>query len=358
MEMNTISEKKHFYWLDLIRFGAAFFVMIGHLRGDFFIEYGTLPSEQQNIITFCFYSITRLGHEAVLIFFVMSGFLVGGKTLFKIKNRIFDIRSYCIDRSVRIMLPLISSLLLIWCINVITGVENNPIAFIGNLLSLQGILVGPVSGPLWSLSYEVWFYVIMGAIALFFTNVSTKKQLIAFVTILLGCIVFTKLSFVYLIIWFMGAITFFVKHKKNLCFLFISAFLCIILISLQLITSGSESIESAKLHISREVLELLFTFSFCLFLQQIVLYEPKSKNTIILNKLGSKLANFSYTLYLTHYPIIKLLIYCGFPRSTQINVTSILFYLIGILICLISGYFIYWIFERQTSAIKQFIKQH
>ena len=63
-------------------------------------------------LIFAFYSLTRLGNEAVLIFFVMSGFLVGGKRDRGCNKVSFDIKGYAIDRTVRIMLPLISALLL------------------------------------------------------------------------------------------------------------------------------------------------------------------------------------------------------------------------------------------------------
>lgn len=73
-----MKQKTYYYWLDLVRFIAAFLVLICHFRGAFFQEYTLLLGQQQNIVTFIFYSITRLGAEAVLIFFVLSGFLVGG----------------------------------------------------------------------------------------------------------------------------------------------------------------------------------------------------------------------------------------------------------------------------------------
>jgi len=112
--MNKILQHEpdgHLYWLDLIRFLAAFAVMACHFRGAFFVEYTLLPVSQQNPVVFVFYAITRLGFEAVLIFFVLSGLLVGGRTIQRLSSGNFKIRAYVIDRAVRIMLPLISSLL-------------------------------------------------------------------------------------------------------------------------------------------------------------------------------------------------------------------------------------------------------
>ena len=51
--------KVHYYWLDLVRFTAAFLVLICHFRGAFFVEYTLLPAEQKNPLIFAFYSLTR-----------------------------------------------------------------------------------------------------------------------------------------------------------------------------------------------------------------------------------------------------------------------------------------------------------
>ena len=93
--------REHYYWLDFIRFLAAFAVVTCHFRGAFFVDYSSLPAEQQTPHVFSFFFINRLGFEAVLIFFVLSGMLVGGKSFIKIAEGSFKVRDYVIDRSVR-----------------------------------------------------------------------------------------------------------------------------------------------------------------------------------------------------------------------------------------------------------------
>lgn len=97
----------HYYWLDLLRFLAAFAVLGCHFRGALFVEYANLTHEYQNPVVFLFYFLTRFGFEAVLVFFVLSGFLVGGKVIQRLVEGSFKARDYAIDRFVRIMLPLI-----------------------------------------------------------------------------------------------------------------------------------------------------------------------------------------------------------------------------------------------------------
>jgi peptidoglycan/LPS O-acetylase OafA/YrhL len=171
--MKSQNTHKHYPWLDLTRFIAAFMVLCCHARGGAFVEYGLLSAEQQNPLTFGFFSITRLGHEAVLAFFVLSGFLVGGKVIQRLKEGTFDLKSYTIDRTVRIFLPLIATLLLIVVVYLMMGQPNSILQLTGNLLSLQGIFVGSATAPLWSLAYEVWFYILIGSLAVFINRKNT-----------------------------------------------------------------------------------------------------------------------------------------------------------------------------------------
>lgn len=97
--------KKHYYWLDSLRFLTAFTVLLVHARASSFVEYGALV--EKNIYIAVGFAISRLGNEAVLVFFVLSGFFVGGKVIEKTLKGDFSLSQYAVDRSVRIFLPLI-----------------------------------------------------------------------------------------------------------------------------------------------------------------------------------------------------------------------------------------------------------
>ena len=71
----------HFFWLDLIRFLAALVVVIGHVKAATFVEFFDLIESDKSLIIAAAFGFARLGHEAVLLFFVMSGFLVGGRAI-------------------------------------------------------------------------------------------------------------------------------------------------------------------------------------------------------------------------------------------------------------------------------------
>lgn len=99
------STRQHFYWLDTLRFIAAFMVLLSHARNVFFPAFGDLPAGQQNVFSMAFTMFCRMGHEAVIIFFVLSGFLVGGRGWERIQNRTMNVGSYAIDRLSRIYPP-------------------------------------------------------------------------------------------------------------------------------------------------------------------------------------------------------------------------------------------------------------
>ncbi len=356
MNTTSLENKQHFYWLDLIRFLAAFEVMLCHYRGTFFVEYGLLPVEQQNIFSQIFYFTTRLGHEAVLIFFVLSGLLVGGKALEKVHLGTFNLKSYAIDRFVRIMLPLISVLLLIIPITYALGVQINWINWIGNLFSLQGVLVGFVGHcePLWSLAYEVWFYIIIGAAIAFFKN---KNKTIPIIILIICALIFLKLDLKYLIIWCMGALTYFTfKNKKSKVFLYLAIFGFIASIICMQLTRGSRTLEFNVDGFTYDALQYLLSISFCIIVSFIANTKPINKLSIYINNLGTKLAVFSYTLYLVHNPLGWLMESIGFPKSESINLYSIGYYLLAIIICMLITYGVYWCFEKRTYAVKSFIK--
>ena len=71
--MNQNIKKTHFYWLDAIRFIAAFMVLLSHARNTFFPAFGDLPAEQHNIFSMVFTMFCRMGHEAVIVFLCYPG---------------------------------------------------------------------------------------------------------------------------------------------------------------------------------------------------------------------------------------------------------------------------------------------
>lgn len=363
---SIINGKSYYYWLDLIRFLAAFAVMACHFRGAFFNEYSLLPDNQHNPLIFSFYFITRLGFEAVLIFFVLSGFLVGGKAIMRMSQGTFRAKDYAIDRFARIMLPLVSSLLFYIPICLYFGIPIKVTDYIGSILSLQGIFTSAPFATLWSLSYEVWFYILMFSVALIWSKRKNNnaKLYIGIILLTLSLLVFVKLRVSYLWVWLLGAIILTVnldmssRLRKVVCFSsFIISFLLIL--SLQ-VSSASRSISLSLIGnnvLLRDVIIVLFGLFFSIFIKSIIDIVPKSRFFKIINKIGTKLAAFSYTLYLTHAPVLRLLEHLGAPKCESVNIVSVSLYILWMAIAMLVAYILYYLFERNTPLLKSYLKR-
>ena len=174
--------------LDLLRGVAALAVMAGHVRGLFFEDFQSLGGGARPVLAVV-YGATALGHEAVMVFFVLSGFFVGGSVINSLGR--WSWRPYVVNRLSRLLIVLVPALLLTAAIDALARTlpagplyYAHPIAnlgtepfdarrgaatFAGNLLFLQNIFVRPFGSntALWSLSNEFWYYVLfpLGAVA-------------------------------------------------------------------------------------------------------------------------------------------------------------------------------------------------
>jgi len=62
--------------LDMARWISAFLVVLHHFRNNLFVGWEQLADK--TIFAKVFYFVSLLGHESVMVFFVLSGFFVGG----------------------------------------------------------------------------------------------------------------------------------------------------------------------------------------------------------------------------------------------------------------------------------------
>src|SRR5690242_13717246 len=91
--------------LDFLRGLAAVLVLASHLRAYIFQNFETLG--QVSPFTHAFYFATGLGHQAVIIFFALSGFLVGGKVIEDITKQRFSWPRYILRRLTRLWIVIL-----------------------------------------------------------------------------------------------------------------------------------------------------------------------------------------------------------------------------------------------------------
>lgn len=172
--------------LDLARIVAALAVFAGHLRNVLFVDHQQVEGGGAitRAATSGFYAVTGLGHQAVIVFFVLSGLFIGQAIRYRhAPGATWSWGHYLIDRLSRLHIVLIPALVLTLVADLCgqalmpelyagqypggllpAGLEerHSPAAFFVNAFYLQTI-AGPTfgsNGPLWSLAYELWFYLL------------------------------------------------------------------------------------------------------------------------------------------------------------------------------------------------------
>jgi len=97
-------------YLDLARGVAALLVALSHLRGFVFVDFHAV--DHPGLVWSGFYFVTGFGHQAVMVFFVMSGFLVGGTVVSRAETGQWSWIDYAITRMTRLWIVLLPALLL------------------------------------------------------------------------------------------------------------------------------------------------------------------------------------------------------------------------------------------------------
>ena len=307
--------------LDLMRGLAAVAVLISHLRNLFFVDYFQLTPDRKGVFAALIYFITGLGHQAVIIFFVLSGFLIAGSVMKSGFGKRWSWQGYLISRSSRLYVVLIPALLLGFFLDR-TGMalrtagiyagqlqnhviefsvaqRSNWLTFVGNALFLQEILVKPFgsNGALWSLSYEFWYYLIFPL--LLFAVISNRtaiRWLSRCVAVLILLFVGKTIS-LYFLIWLTGAAINLLPRpaaRSATLPIIASAFFFV-----SLVVSRTPRLDSAGF-----VTELLLGLATAGLIYAILAGRRQITTDTIYSRIAGELAGFSYTLYLVHLPLL------------------------------------------------------
>lgn len=279
------------------------------------------------------YILTGLSHEAVIVFFVISGLLVGGTSLVRLPEKGITLGIYWCHRFSRIYVVYLPALLIGFVLDsagyrffnqskIYSGnagaipsafkeIPSRTLTipdFLANLFQLQTIVAPPLgsNGPLWSLACEWWYYV-----AFSLTIVATLSKLpltrlssLACLT-LLAVVLPTKMT-LYGIIWLFGALTM-VAIKKMHWKPSVITGAAIFVATLAISRLGRASSDNG-LAISW-LLDSALALGFCALILSLSRAEGAPRP--IVSKFHAAMADFSYTTYLVHYPMLVLLIGAG-----------------------------------------------
>ena len=316
--------------LDSCRGLAALTVVFHHVYTRFsnlFIN--TFPEWLQNI----FQTISDLNVQAVLFFFFLSGFSIclSVRQELPLHNRSFNNYAY---RRLKRILPLYFTAIAVtflsgWFSNSIFLNDDFSIKnLFGNFLFLQssksykGNWFAPYgdNGPLWSLSFEMFYYFflpvfLLGVLKIFpskvLTPVTTRIALIFSFGISIGCVLLNKMFFFPYIaftglfyVWFAGYFVAEAYLKQKITFDKNFFLLLLILGVLFLMNYVVPSATLDKLLFGAAIAVAFFIFYRVREkMQFILLRNLESKFNFLFHAVGTG----SYAIYLLHYPLLMTL---------------------------------------------------
>ena len=261
------------------------------------------------------------GHQAVVGFFVLSGYLVGGAVLSRMREPKPFLKDYYLHRVTRVYVVLIPTLLLtllldflgrhlfvsseIYSGSTFEGHFTSSLLF-ASFLNLQGIYFNffGTNGPLWSLACEFWYYITFPLLLIFFAkNYSMQFRVVGFsVGLLLFIFLLAPESWFGFgfILWGMGAFATLAPRALLRSRFFSLILLASVLILIRLLVRGAV-VESypllshgADLLAAGAFVNLLLAFR----------DGPNEGFQILKSDWHRIFADFSFSLYAVHMPLL------------------------------------------------------
>ena len=329
-------KKEYSILLDLLRLLASMLVFIHH--------------SEQILHVPMVSPFASFGHDAVIFFFILSGFVIA----FVANTKEKDINSYAIARLARVFSVSIPSLVLVFVLlalgNVFLGnnYEFNSIqtyrTILESLFFLNFSSIGsggvPTNGPYWSICYEVFYYLIFGAA--FYLQGLLKFLLVSAFIVLAGVKIIVLLP-----IWMSGYYLY-KQHGRIAENVLLGSLLLLVSMSIYfyirannlddhtfkyVVTILFSSADEANTYLQwskRFVSDYYITILFMLAMSSLFMLRKIYSKFLMVHEIKIRwLASFSFSIYLFHYPILKFL--------SHININNYIIMIISLLTAMFLG---------------------
>ncbi len=347
--------------LDFLRGMAALAVVVGHLR-TFLLVVDKAFLINHPILSF-FYFICGLQGQAVTLFFVLSGYFIGGAIIKDNARARWSWSRYSIQRLTRLWTVLLPALILTFVLDSLgktmgdyryfNGSQDNWICFFKNLFFLQTISGGVygTNGPLWSLANEFWYYLLF---PLFYLALFGKKSL----NYKALCALLFTVSLFFLPanltlgggVWLMGVAAFICVSTPGILrwtgnpFFFMAA--CLFFVWSLYFSYGQDPIVNPN---------YLVGFSTACLLPFLATHRWDG---VGYTKISRVLSDISYTLYLVHFPLLVFFFYTlKIPTAQMPSWNSCALFALILLCVLIYAWCVWYLFERHTHDVRKFCER-
>ena len=364
-------------WLNAIRGVAAQIVVISHAFQIFYSGEPAAVRWSVGKIYWVIITIAPLAQQAVVAFFVISGWLVGGKLLNDMIGQRFDLRKYIIDRITRLWIVLIPALVITMALDqgaIHLGAGTSIIAsrpsfypacwhqvdpwslnvFLSNTFFSQMITSWQFGTnlSLWSLSNEFWYYFLFPVALGVCLAPSGKMRIICLlIVVMIGSFFLASSNLApsfpiryifYFLIWSIAAVAALISRKAALVSIGVIALLTVAIFS----TVGNP--------------KMLPTFKSDLYSTVFILFFLRFTDQIPskwLSRSAKFFSSYSYSLYLIHLPVLVFLMSFDPALSNRVSYSSdaLIRFVVYVAIANLVAFGLSLVTERNTARIKSAI---
>jgi peptidoglycan/LPS O-acetylase OafA/YrhL len=357
--------------LDLVRAIAALLVCLEHWRNLLYVDYRQIAMHRSLLAVP--YVMTGAGHQAVVIFFVLSGYLISGSVFRLTQRGEWSWKLYLMHRIVRLWIVLIPALVLGALLDNVgvqlhlapalyagqTGTHMlgdiptllHPTIFFGNLFFLQTILVPAFgsNGPMWSLANEFWYYVLFPCAFLALRKGTSVGARIVNILVFLLCAWFVGRDILrFFPLWLLGTLLAVVPDPRSSAA--IRTLAAVLYFPLLFFLAKTSTVQGV---LSDYILGVA-TFVFLWLLLGAKGTAPVNVG-VHLARVG---ARFSYTLYLVHVPFLVLMtaLIAGDARW-QPDVRHLLYGVAALLLAIGYAYVVASLTEFRTDKVRGWVEK-
>jgi peptidoglycan/LPS O-acetylase OafA/YrhL len=339
----------------------------------------------EHILTTTGKSNVYIGSFGVVVFFLLSGFLIHLTTLSAFEDGKFSLDKYFSKRFFRIFTLYIPVVILCFGIDCYVShmglpqpsevlrnseVKNFFASFfmlqqnvfseiLSQILGLDWARIKPYGSarPLWTVAIEWWTYIAYGYFFAYFFAKKSLPNLISSAGLIfsfsLVVIIFNSVSGIghnLTFIWILGAIVGHVYYKwgggwlrsVKLSVLLLMIVVCATLFLARLVHMRLSPMFANALNPYDFINVLIFTAVF----MGLIVRDDLWSCSVMLEKFSSFIGNISYALYLVHFTLLSLLFSFGFLREL-----SILSFIIAFFCCNIIATILYYLIDRHHQKI-------
>ncbi len=353
--------------LDMLRGLCALGVVVSHARALLIVPYA--EAQQRGPGELLLFTLGGLGHECVIVFFVLSGFFVGGSAFAAMREQRFSWGDYGAARLSRLWTVLVPALILTAALDAAGAALGPPGAydgtldaiipsgptqaapadhslatFFGNLFFLQTVAT-PVFGsnrPLWSLSNEACYYLAFPLIAFGLLRGLGKARIAYSAAGLLVLALAPKEMALLGLPWLAGA--FAAAHPATRS-------------PLRAILATAATVAAIGFaHASRTLAsDILLGCVVALWLRDLARLPPLGG---LYARAAAGLSEISYTLYAVHYPLMLALWFALLaPAHRQPGAAALAQMAMFIVAALVYATAVWFVFERRTDTARRALKR-